>query len=103
MFSETHITWGARIDFLMMGAPFGRKAVRMIKITETIRIPLIIPNSTPNMRSTQPKNAILSKYLIIIPKTLIIIKTRQKIIKKLKILRYAVSAMKRDSHFTTPS
>jgi hypothetical protein len=81
--SETQITWGARREFFMIGAPLGRNVVRMINKMETMRTPLEKPKITPNMRSTQPKKAISSKYLIIIPKILIMIKTKQNMIKKL--------------------
>ena len=42
----------------------------MINRTETIRPPLITPNPAPQIRSTNPKKAMRSKYLIIIPNML---------------------------------
>jgi hypothetical protein len=82
------MTWGARTDFLISGAPLGRKVVRMINNTVTIKMPLINPKQTPHKRSIHPKKATFSKYLITTPRILIMMRTLQKIIKKLKIFRY---------------
>ena len=88
IFSEIQITWGARTDFLISGAPLGRKVVRMINNTVIIKTPLINPNPTPHMRSTHPKKATFNRYLMTIPRMLMMMRMLQKIIRKLKIFRY---------------
>jgi hypothetical protein len=61
----------------------------MINNTVTIKTPLINPKQTPHRRSIHPKKATFSKYLITTPRILIIMRTLQKITKKLKMFRYA--------------
>ena len=60
IFSATNATWGERSESLITGAPLGRNVVRVINITEAISIPFTVPNPAPQIRSTQPKNAMLS-------------------------------------------
>ena len=91
IFSETHETWGARTESLIKEDPLGRNAVSEMKRTETMRTALTKPKTRPPIRSTQPKKAMFSKYLIIMPRTLTMIRTQQKIIRKLNILWYETS------------
>ena len=85
IFSDNIVTCGEIQEFLINEFFFGRKAVRTISRTETIKIPLIMPETPPNKWSTQFKNVILRRYFMIVPTILIIINTRKKIVKKLVI------------------
>lgn len=87
IFADIDAMIGEKREFLIRGVFFGRKAVKINISTDTISIPLIVPNAAPQIRSTQPKKAIFNRYLIIIPIILIIIKTPQKIMRKLNIFR----------------
>jgi hypothetical protein len=49
-------TWGDNFDSLTRVEPFGRKWVIMIKITDTIKIPLAAPKTRPKVLSTHPRN-----------------------------------------------
>jgi hypothetical protein len=95
------MTWGARTDFLIMGAPLGRKVVRIINNTVTINIPFINPNPIPHMRSAHPKKATFSRYLMTTPRILMMMRTLQKIIRKLRIFKYEVFIIKPDNNLAT--
>ena len=89
------------MEFLRNADPLGRNAVKVISRMEAIRIPLTRPNPTPQRRSTQPKNAMFKRYLMMIPKIPTIIRTLQNMIRKLSMLRYAVSFIRPDSNLPT--
>ena len=85
---DTFATGAEKLEFVRIVEFFGKKVVRIIKRTETIRTPFAPPKIIPQNLSTHPKKAMLKKYLI--RRATREIKTRiaQKRIKKLSRFLY---------------
>ena len=86
MASDIRATCGARKDFLTTGGPLGRNAVNATNRMAAMRTPFINPNPAPQIRSTHPRCEMLRRYLMMTPSMLMVRKTRQNMMKKLRML-----------------